>query len=154
MPVFTAPPFGVFTLDLRKEISEYEEIYKTATGSKKYLYGKLLAENRGYLVALEAGSHFPVRFGKVHAVCLCGITIPSTHRGEKLPEFLHTKGHRDINGEPTSQFYYLEYLAPQHYHVQLVCQDCHVVEKQNIGHPDGKPKHDCERLIAQINYEI
>jgi hypothetical protein len=154
MPIFKAPPFGVFILDLKSEISEYEKVYKTAKGSQKYLYGTLLAENRGYLVALEAGRHFAIRFGKAHSVCVCGITIPSTSRGEDFPRFLETKGHLDANGKPINEFYYLKYLAPQHFNVYLVCQGCHAVEKQEFSFPDGNPKHNCEALIATINYQI
>ncbi len=154
MPVYKAPPFGVVTLDLKSLISGYEKVYETAKGSDKYHYGKLLAEHRGYLVALEAGRHFEIRYGKAHSVCVCGITIPGSNRGEEFPEFLETQGHLDENGEPIKEFYYLKFLAPMHYDVYLVCQGCHVLEKQKLISPDGNPQHNCEDLIATINYQI
>ena len=154
MPVYKSPPLGVFTLDLKSEISKYETVYKTAKGSDKYAYGKLLAEHRGYLVALEAGRHFEIRYGRPHSVCVCGITIPGSVRGEEFPEFLETAGHLDLDGKPIKEFYYLKFVAPQHYELYLVCQNCHVVEKQKLSTPDGNPKHNCDALVAAINFHI
>ena len=145
---------GVFTLDLKSEISKYENVYKTAKGSDKYVYGKLLAEHRGYLVALEAGRHFEILYGRAHSVCVCGITIPGSVRGDEFPGFLETAGHLDLDGKATKEFYYLKFVAPQHYQVYLVCQGCNVIEKQKLSFPDGNPKHNCDANIAAINFHI